>query len=83
MPRSAMTDGPKTMAPSPVPVGCEQDPVTEGIFKAESTKAKAPEAASVIRASGRSATIWRMRRAPITTKGAEAIYQPRHWAAGR
>ncbi len=37
-----MVVGPKSIAPRPVPVGCEQLPVTEGIFKADSTNTKPP-----------------------------------------
>ena len=47
-PITAMAVGPNRMAPSPTPVGWEQLPVTEGIFSADSTKAKAPHMASRI-----------------------------------
>ncbi len=38
--------GPKSIAPMPVPVGWEQLPVTDGIFREERTKMKAPDTAS-------------------------------------
>ncbi len=34
------------MAPRPTPVGCEQLPVTDGIFNADKTKTKAPHKAN-------------------------------------
>ena len=39
MPMTLMAEGPNRMAPRPVPVGWELEPVTLGIFKADSTKA--------------------------------------------
>ena len=83
VPSNAITDGPNTMAPKPVPVGCEHDPVTLGIFSAERTKAKAPAAASVRRACGRSATIFFTFKAPTTTNGAETANQPTQCKGGR
>ena len=38
-PSTAMTAGPNKMAPKPVPVGWLDEPVTLGIFRADSTKA--------------------------------------------
>ena len=52
MPIGAIAAGPKRMAPSPVPVGCEHVPVTEGSFNAETTKVKAAATPSSIRCSG-------------------------------
>ena len=47
MPRILTAVGPKRMAPIPVPVICEQLPVTDGIFKDETTKINAPAIASI------------------------------------
>ena len=44
VPSTAMIGGRNRMAPSPVPVGCEQLPVTDGIFRADRTNVKAPDA---------------------------------------
>lgn len=49
--------GPKRMAPSPTPVGWEQEPNMVGIFSALRTKAKAPHIASSTLARGSSATL--------------------------
>jgi hypothetical protein len=43
---TTITAGPNKIAPRPIPVGCEQLPVTEGIFSEDSTKVKAPAKAS-------------------------------------
>ena len=51
-PSTVVAVGPKRMAPSPTPVGCEQEPVAEGSLRAESTKAKAPHMASSTLARG-------------------------------
>ena len=40
--RMLTVTGPNKIAPSPVPVICEQLPVTDGIFNDESTKMNAP-----------------------------------------
>ena len=48
IPSKDIIDGPKRIAPSPVPVGCEQLPVTEGIFSDERMKTKAPASARSI-----------------------------------
>jgi len=69
------------MAPSPTPVGCEQLPVTEGIFKAESTKAKAPAKPNSIFTSGRWLIVLRMEKKPATRKG--KVTAPQRTAHGR
>lgn len=46
VPNTLMTGGRNSTAPNPVPVGCEHDPVTDGIFNADSTNANAPDAPS-------------------------------------
>ena len=46
VPNTTVTLGPNNIDASPTPVGCEQLPVTEGIFNAESTNTNAPHKAS-------------------------------------
>ena len=48
VPRKAITGGRNRIAPTPVPVGCEELPVTEGSLMADRTKVKAPAAANSI-----------------------------------
>ena len=43
-----VTKGPYNIAESPTPVGCDELPVTDGIFNAESININAPATASVI-----------------------------------
>ncbi len=43
-----MAVGPKIIAPKPIPVGCEQLPVSDGSFSADSTKVKAAETPKII-----------------------------------
>jgi len=50
--RTEVMAGPRIMAGKPVPVGCEQLPVTEGSFSADRTKMKAPIKARSGLASG-------------------------------
>ena len=83
LPSTAITFGPNSTAPSPTPVGCEQLPVTDGIFSADSTKAKAPEVASRSLVSGWSSTMRPIRRTPATTNGAAATVQASAWMGGR
>jgi len=52
-----MVNGPNIIVPRATPVICDELPVTEGIFSAESTKAKAPAMAIRGLISGLSATI--------------------------
>ena len=49
IPKILVTHGPNKIAPRPVPVIWEQLPVTDGIFKDESTNTKAPVKASTVR----------------------------------
>jgi len=48
IPRILTALGPNKIAASPVPVICEQDPVTEGILSDESTNTKAPDIAKSV-----------------------------------
>lgn len=82
-PSTAMTGGPKRIAPRPVPVGCEQLPVTDGNFRAERTNTKAPEVPRRARVEGCSLTIRLSDRAPPIMKGSEAAHHPAAWATGK
>ena len=64
-------------------MGWEQEPVTEGIFSAERTKAKAPHMASRTLALGLRSTFFRMDRKPATTKGTQTAIQPKAQVLGR
>jgi hypothetical protein len=70
VPRAAITGGRKITAPSPVPVGWDDEPVTEGNLIAERTKVKAPAAPSNNVASGCSLMVRLIARVPWMTKGA-------------
>jgi len=78
-----MATGPKSRAPSPVPVGCEQLPVTEGSFSAERTKAKAAATPSSMRCSGLSRMRFLMASRPPATNGTAAIVQPTACSKGK
>ena len=43
-----VTKGPYNIADRPTPVGCDELPVTDGIFSADNTNINAPANASVI-----------------------------------
>ncbi len=83
VPRTHMTGGPKRTAPSPVPVGCEHEPVTLGIFSADRTKVNAPAAARVRRVCGCSRITRRSFTAPCTRKGAAAVAQATQCLGGK
>ena len=46
VPKTTVALGPNNIAESPTPVGCEQLPVTEGIFSADNTNTNAPHKAN-------------------------------------
>ena len=52
LPMKAITGGLNSTAPKPVPVGCDDDPVTDGILMALSTNVNAPAAPSSRPVSG-------------------------------
>ncbi|CAM5242350.1 hypothetical protein SHIRM173S_10511 [Streptomyces hirsutus] len=83
VPSTAMMGGRNRMAPSPVPVGWEQLPVTEGSFSADRTKVNAPEAPSSSVLSGCSLTSRTSERAPWTTNGAAAAPHATACTGGR
>src|SRR5438067_12996644 len=83
VPNTAIDEGPKRMAPSATPVGCEQLPVTDGILSAESTNEKAPDMPRVSLLWGDLCTWREIVRIPQTTKGAETANQNRHHSGGK
>lgn len=81
-----MTDmavGPNNTAPSPTPVGCEQLPVTEGIFNADSTNAKAPHMASSVRFLVEALIFFLMANTPATRNGIQSAPQLMHQTGAR
>ena len=82
-PRMLTQEGPKRMAPSPVPVMWEQLPVTEGIFREEITKIKAPDMASSMSAFRFSCTVLRIEKKPASTKGRHKTPQAMQKPPGR
>src|SRR5215213_6191762 len=83
VPRIAITGGRKRIAPTPVPVGWLELPVTLGSLIALSTNVNAPAAPSSNVDSGFSRTSLTTARAPWTTNGAAASVQPIACAGGR
>ena len=83
VPRNAITGGRNMAVPSPVPVGCELEPVTDGSLMADMTNENAPTAASSGPADGCRLTVATTCMAPWTTKGAAATVQATAWAGGR
>src|SRR5665647_364419 len=75
IPNTVIAVGPKRIVPRPTPVGWELLPVTEGIFKADKTKAKAPAIPSNIFKLGWRVTVLLMDRTPAITNGIMAIHQ--------
>src|SRR5450756_2750925 len=75
LPRTLITHGPNSTAPSPVPVGWLLDPATLGSLRALRTKQKAPASPSSSLISGLSVTSRLMRRKPRIQKGIVNRYQ--------
>ena len=75
VPSAAMTGGRKMMAPSPVPVGCDELPVTDGNLMADSTNEYAPTPPSSSFDSGCFSIVRLISRAPWMTKGAATALQ--------
>ena len=83
-PITAIGDGPNSIAPRAIPVGCEQLPVRDGIFSADSMNTNAPAIASSIFALGTSSIFVFMALNPNSTKGAEiANHSTIHIGEGR
>ena len=75
VPNTTVTLGPNNIDASPTPVGCEQLPVTEGIFNAESTNTNAPHKASNNFFFGCSFTTFVIFFKPTTKNGINSTYQ--------
>jgi hypothetical protein len=71
------------MAPSPTPVGCEQLPVTEGSFREDKTKAKAPAIARSMIALGCALTVFLMVIKPASIIGLVISPHEIHQSAGK
>ena len=82
-PRTLVAVGPKSMAPSPVPVMCELDPVTLGILSEEMTNTKAPARASSVRARRFSERTFLMDWKPTTTNGRLTTPHAMQYCTGR
>ena len=82
-PKILVTQGPKRIAPRPVPVIWEQLPVTDGILRDEITKTKAPVIAKRVMVLLSLATILRIFIKPITRKGIQIRSQETHHPKGR
>jgi hypothetical protein len=83
VPSAAMTGGRKITAPRPVPVGCDEEPVTDGSLIAESTKVKAPAAPRSSFASGWALIVRPISRVPWMTKGVATAVHAAAWRGGR
>ena len=82
-PSTDVAAGPKSAAPNPLPQGCEQLPVTDGIFKDDNTNMNAPETASKDLDSGNSENTFLIFISPYTTTGIDSIYHTKHHIGGR
>ena len=82
-PKILVTQGPKRIAPRPVPVMWEQLPVTDGIFRDEITNTKAPVIARSVIAFLSLATILRIPIKPNTKNGIQTTYQKTRHPSGR
>jgi hypothetical protein len=73
---TAVIPGPNKTAASPVPVGCDDEPVTDGSFNELRTKIKAPATAmSIFCCSGNSCSFFWSAIKPQTMNGAAAANQ--------
>jgi hypothetical protein len=81
--RSDVVAGPYRITDNPVPVGWEDEPVTDGICSEESTNINAPDTASTSFCSGLSRNIFATFRAPHTTKGIATKNQNKHQIGGK
>ena len=68
-PRTLVAVGPKSMAPRPVPVMCELEPVTLGILSEEITNTNAPASASSVSVRRFLASVFLIDWKPTTTNG--------------
>ena len=75
VPKTTVALGPNNIAARPTPVGCEQLPVTDGIFNADNTKTKAPQRANNNFFLGCSFTILVIFLSPTIKKGINITHQ--------
>ena len=83
IPKILVTHGPNKIAPRPVPVIWEQLPVTEGIFKDESTNTKAPVKASTVRVLLSFPSTFLIFIKPITKNGTQITPHKIQYFTGR
>ena len=83
IPRMLTALGPKRIAASPVPVICEQDPVTEGILSEERTKTNAPDIAISVIVLLSLLTVFLIDRYPAIKKGNEIRPQATQYPTGK
>ncbi len=79
----AVIQGPKDIVESPVPVGCEQLPVTDGSFNDERMKINPPVTPRRGRASRSLAITFFSWYIPSITQGNAMIHQTRHHCHGK
>jgi len=70
-----VTPTPKNMVEKPVPVGWEEEPVTDGSFRDDKTKMKAPDNASMVLCAGSSRMIFLIFRKPYIKNGTDTNVQ--------
>ena len=83
VPRIATGDGPNRIAPRPVPVMWELLPLTEGIFREEITKMKAPDMARSVSARRLAFSVLRMEKNPASKNGMQTTPQAMQKRTGR
>ena len=83
VPTRTITHGPNKTAPRPIPVGCDELPVTDGSLSAERTKQKPPAAPSSSNAERFSAIVFLVLRTLWMTAGAAAAVQTAAYTGGR
>ena len=83
MPSTLTAAGPNRIAPSPVPVICEQLPVTDGIFSDEITKIKAPAMAISVMLLLFSLTLFLSEMNPAIRNGRQMTPHATQYPAGR
>ena len=83
MPRTLTAAGPNRIAPSPVPVMCEQLPETDGIFSDEITKINAPAMAISVMFLLFSFTLFLSEINPAIRNGRQTTPHATQYPAGR
>ena len=83
LPRMDTALGPNRIAPRPVPVMCEHEPVTDGILSDEITKINAPAMATSVIARRSCATVRLMEKYPASRKGSASTPHKTHMDGGK